>query len=90
MADATYGPKVYHQQEGDVLVVADQGEIKVESGGKITADGTQASHIADAKTDYAAGDLDTEDEIIAAINATNTKINAILAALEGVGILASS
>lgn len=50
----------------------------------------QQAHIANAKTDYTAGDLDTEAEIIAAFNTTNGKINAILAALEAAGILASS
>jgi len=40
--------------------------------------------------DYEEGDLDTEAEIIAAFNSTNTTINAILAALEGVGILKTS
>lgn len=82
MSDATVQAKVYMKQGGDELVV--------KSGGKITADETQASHIADAKTDYTTGDLDTEAEIIAAINAANTKLNAALAALEGVGILAAS
>ncbi len=64
-----YNAKVYMKQGGDELVVA--------SGGKITAAGTQANHIADltAQADSAA--------IIAAVNA-------ILAALEGVGILKSS
>ena len=54
-------------------------EIRVNSGGKITAAGTQAANIADVATAGSA---------TAAANAT--AINAILAALEGVGILASS
>lgn len=78
----SYNTKVYMKQGGDEMVVA--------SGGKITAAGTQASTIADAKVDYTTGDLDAEAEVIAALNTTNGKINAILAALEGVGILASS
>ncbi len=82
MSDATVQAKVYMKQGGDELVV--------KSGGKITADGTQASNIVDAKTDYTTGDLDAEAEVIAAINTTNTKLNAIIAALEGVGIAASS
>lgn len=65
-------------------------ELVIESGGKISAAGTQASHIVDGKVNYTTGDLDAEAEVIAAVNATNTKLNAILAALEGVGILASS
>ena len=64
----SYNAKVYMKQGGDELVV--------DTGGKITAGGTQANHITDltAQADSAA--------IIAAVNA-------ILAALEGVGILAS-
>lgn len=55
------------------------GELFVKAGGKITADGTQAANIADVPTGVSA---------TAADNAT--AINAIIAALEGVGILASS
>lgn len=45
------------------------------------ASGVQQEAIADLSVAYAAGDLDTEDEIIAAINATNGAINDILAVL---------
>ena len=69
MADATYQTGIYFKQGGDELVVA--------SGGSITNDGTQASHIADLAT-----------------GATNAQIatafNTLLAAIEGVGILATS
>ena len=70
----SYNAKVYMEQGGEKLVV-NGGEISVD-GGKITAAGTQANHITDltAQADSAA--------II-------TAVNAILAALEGVGILAS-
>lgn len=61
--------KVYMKQGGDELVIA--------SGGKITAAGTQASHIADIAND-------------ANGTAIATAVNAILAALEGVGITAAS
>ena len=64
-----YNAKVYMKQGGDELVV--------DTGGKITAAGTQASHIADI----------ADDANGAAIAAA---VNAILAALEGVGIVASS
>lgn len=40
-----------------------------------------AAVAANLKTDYAAGDLDTEAEILVATNATNTKVNAIATAL---------
>ncbi len=49
-----------------------------------------SSHIADAKTDYGAGELDDESEVIAAINTLNGKINSILVALETAGILAAA
>lgn len=90
MADTSYGAKVYRVQGGDTIVVKDGGVINVEAGGEIRDDDTQASHIADQKTDYGAGDLDIEAEIIAAFNATNAALNAVLAALEGAGILATS
>ena len=65
----SYNAKVYMKQGGDELVV--------NAGGKITAAGTQASHIADL------GDSATGAQIAAAVNA-------ILKALEDVGILKSS
>lgn len=63
----------YKEQGGDVSVI--KGELKI-SGGTITADGSQASHIADIAND-------ASGTVIA------TAVNAILAALEGVGITAS-
>ena len=51
---------------------------------------TQQAHLADLSVAYAAGGLDTEAEIIAAINATNTRVNNILAYLETLGLVASS
>jgi len=50
----------------------------------------QASHIADLAEGYSAGDLDTEAEVISAINATNAAINDLLAALETYGLLKTS
>lgn len=49
---------------------------------------SEQAHIADGKTDYTTGDLDSEAKIITAVNAINTKLNAILAALEANDILA--
>lgn len=48
------------------------------------------AHIADQKTDYTTGDLDTESEVISALNATNTALNSILAVLEAHKLTASS
>ena len=69
MADGTYTPLVYMKQGGDELVI--------KSGGKITDDGTQASHIADLATGA------TNAQIA-------TAFNTLLLAIEGVGILATS
>ena len=77
----SYSTQVYREQEAKKLVIGATGEMKVESGGKITAAGTQASHIANVAT---TGVWATDDDAIIAA------INAILLALEGTGILASS
>ena len=49
----------------------------------------QQANIAAAKTDYGVGDLDSEAEIIAAINAANTKLNSILTILQNNGLMAA-
>lgn len=66
-------------QSGGLVSIEAGGAIDIEAGGQIQAAGVQASHIADVPTAGSAA---------AADNAT--AINAILAALEGVGILASA
>jgi hypothetical protein len=98
MADETYQPKVYKKQGGDELVIANGGEINVETGGIITANGTQASAVADL-TDNSGGTANDTIEAVsgsgadAAINNNfadlAAKVNALIAALEGAGILAS-
>jgi hypothetical protein len=50
-------------------------------------DGAQAAAQADLKADYQALDLDTEAEIITAINATNAGFNTLLAKLRTHGII---
>lgn len=67
--------KNYIEQGGDVTVIG--GELNVAAGGKISKAGTQANHIADI------GNEATGTQIA-------TAVNAILAALEGVGILKTS
>ena len=66
--------KNYIEQGGEKNVIG--GELNIASGGKITAAGTQANHIADIAND-------AYGTVIA------TAVNAILKALEDVGILAS-
>jgi len=79
-------PKVRKPQGGDSLVVESGGAIQVMTGGKILPNsGTQAAHIADA-TAITGGEAPTEAEH----NALAAKVNSILAAMRGVGILASS
>jgi len=78
-------------ESGDIVVSS--GDVKL--SGVIKIDNVQIlkeqqSHIADLKTDYTTGDLDTEAELITALNTTNGKINAILAMLETHGLVASS
>ncbi len=71
----SYNAKNYVEQGGDVTVIG--GELNVAAGGKISKAGTQADHIADI-----ANNADG--------TAIATAVNAILAALEGVGILKTS
>lgn len=66
------------------------GKIPVATTNGRLVDLTAQAHEADAKTDYTTGDLDTEDEIITALNATNSKINALLVKLENLKLLATS
>ena len=73
--------KVHKPQGGDVLTVESGGEIRINSGGTITDDGTQASAIADITVTGTYADDDSDIE---------TAVNSILAALRGVGIIASS
>ncbi len=54
------------------------------------APSARVAHVADAKVDYAAGDLDTEGEVITAINTLNGKMNSILSTLETFGFHATS
>lgn len=74
---------------GDINIGA-AGQIHIAAGGQITAAGTQASTIADASTAHALNATFSDVEVETALNALGGKINAILAALEGVGILASA
>jgi len=50
----------------------------------------QLAHVADVKGDYAAGDLDSEAEVIAAVNALAAAINSLNALVETFGLRASS
>jgi hypothetical protein len=69
-----------------IVRIAGGDTLHVKTGGKIVPNsGTQAATIADVAA-LTGGESPTEAEF----NALATKFNAVLAALEGVGILASS
>lgn len=81
----TYQSKVGKTQGGNNFYVKSGGQIDIESGGKITAAGTQAAYVANLSA-ITGGDAPTEAEH----NAVRTALNSILAALRGAGIMASS
>ena len=71
MADATYGPKVYHKQGGDELVVASGGTLNIETGGKIVVNGTQGAALTAQLTTITPADAaGTPDYAIQAVTAT--------------------
>ena len=76
---------IYRKQGGASLVINGASGAMLLPGTE-----TQPSHVSALKVDYTTGNLDTEAEIIAAINATNTRINLIMSALEGIGVFAAS
>lgn len=76
-----YNTKNYKKQGGGAWVIGGQ---------LLPATEVQPTHVTALKTNYTTGDLDTEAEIITAINAQNVRINLIMSALEGVGIFAKS
>lgn len=68
--------KIYNN-DGDTQVIESGGVLDLKTGAIIKANGTQASHIANIAND-------------ANGTAIATAVNAVLAALEGVGILKTS
>lgn len=73
--------KVYMEQGGATQVIATGGVIKIAGGAIVPSSGTQASHIADFSSATGAAPLTTGDA---------AKLNSLLAAVENVGILATS
>ncbi len=97
MADATYQPKIYKNNNGDRQVIVSGGELRVETGGKITPNAGTQPTVA-ALTDNSGGtsggntvaavtDAATAANAIATLTA---KVNALQSALAGVGIVAAS
>jgi hypothetical protein len=87
----SYQQKVYRKHGGAQMVVASGGSIKVETGGTILPNsGTQPAHIANASVAHDLNATFSDTEAEAALNALGTKLNSVLAALRGAGVIASS
>lgn len=92
----SYNAKNYVEQGGDVTVIG--GELNVAAGGKITAAGTQANTIANLTITADLSEITTATPMTDVqatalgddLAAIATKLNAVIAALEGVGILKTS
>ncbi len=93
----------YTEQGGAVTVIG--GELRMAAGGKISAAGTQATHLADVAITWTSNAPSfTADDAVTISNGTvptvaellqlslelNAKISAILNALEGAGIVAAA
>lgn len=87
---ASYNTGVYREQGRDSLIVDASGVIDVKTGGVIKANGTQASNITAASESHSLNATFSNTEAQDALDALGGTINAIIAALEGVGITASS
>ncbi|GEM_PF-4922173 len=83
-ADATYQTKNYEKQGGDTWVIG--GTLDIE-GGKIVNAGTQAGSVATVSAANSFNATYNNVEVENAVNANATAINALIAALQGVGIL---
>ncbi len=84
--------------DGSTLNVESGGKIDIATGGIISAEGTQAANIADLAITTDLTDVDTGTDMTAdqaaAIEADlasiATKLNAVIAALKGVGIISAT
>jgi len=86
MSDESYGPKVYHKQGGDEVVVADGGVLNIETGGLVKVDGAQLAALTAALTSITPADAEgTPDYAIQAI--TNTTPFGFVTAQEAITLL---
>jgi hypothetical protein len=69
MPDETYGPKVYMKQEGDELIVAEDGKITTEGTGVVDTSANTGGLV------VAAGEIEAADLASSAV--TSVKINAL-------------
>jgi hypothetical protein len=98
---ALWNEKTDASRKADLVLTAfDTAEregLRIRGNGSAAAIGflgatpqARIAHVADAKVNYTAGDLDSEAEVISAINTANGTINTILATLETFGFHAAS
>lgn len=71
MADESYGPKVYMEQEGDRQVVASGGSMDVESGGEIDVESGGSLKLAGTAVTSTAAELNALDGITADVDELN-------------------
>ena len=84
--------------DGSTLNVEFGGKIDIATGGIISAEGTQAANIADLAITTDLTDVDTGTDMTAAqaaaieadLASIATKLNAVIAALKGVGIISAT
>lgn len=84
--------------DGSTLNVKSGGKIDIATGGIISAGGTQAANIADLAITTDLTDVDTGTDMTAAqaaaieadLASIATKLNAVIAALKGVGIISAT
>lgn len=70
MAEASYGPKVYHKQGGDTLIIASGGVMDIETGGKVYANGAQGAALTAQDTTITHTAPGTADYAIQALTST--------------------
>lgn len=86
MADTSFKTKVYRKQGGDEMVVASGGEINIEPGGIISADGTQGAALTTQLTTITPADAEgTPDYAIAGV--TNSSAYGFASAQEAITTL---
>lgn len=99
----SYNTANYEEQGGAVMVIG--GELRIASGGSITAAGTQATVLADVAITWSSngpsitpnnavtiadGDTPTVVELQELCVEINAKVSAIIDALQGAGIVATA
>jgi len=86
----SYSCKVHKASGGNELHIESGGILDVKTGGILKANGTQAALLVDASVAHALNASFSEVEAEAALDALGGKINTIIDALQGVGIIATS